>query len=240
MQRISIAAAASLFLTFTISTATLAQEYTDGRSVVQASYEKTGGVAWSDVKTLVQTTSVAINTPQGDISGSGRMTFLYPGYMHARMVFDIEDDAGLPMGAMTQVMTPDSGYAQSDMGRQELPGAQAPNSPNEDGELLKNDSAEVSLESYDLNGEDVYRVVYATESDTTTNYYDKETLYKVATEVNTPQGPIWVHYDDYREVGGLLLPHKITQEMAAGMRQILTINSIEVNPEIDQETLFGM
>jgi hypothetical protein len=215
-----------------------AQDFTDARTLVAASYENSGGAKWDAVKTMVQSTTMTIKAPQGDLTGSAKMTFLFPGYLHVRMLLDIDDDSGMPM-TITQVMMPDSGYAQSSQGSQSLPGGQAPDSPNEDSELLAEDGPNLSLEKSDLNGKAVYKVTAATDEDTTSNYYDFESLLKVAKEVPTPAGSAWIYYDDYLEVDGLMLPHKITQEAFGGMTQVMTIRSIEINPEVDRADLFG-
>jgi hypothetical protein len=232
------AAAVSVTLSATVPVGVSAQDFTDARDLVAASYENSGGAKWDAVKTMVQSSTMTINAPQGDLTGSAKMTFLFPGYLHVRMLLDIDDDSGMPMG-ITQVMMPDSGYAQSAQGTQSLPGGQAPDSPNEDADLLAEDGPNLSLEKADLNGNAVYKVTVETEDDTTSNYYDFESLLKVAKEVPTPAGAAWIYYDDYKDVDGLMLPHKITQEAFGGMTQVMTIRSIELNPEIDKAALFG-
>jgi len=87
-----------------------AQEYTDARAVVAASYENTGGVEWDAITTMIQSSNLKLVTPQGDMEGFSTMTFVFPGYLHMSMMLDV--GAALPM-TITQVMMPDSGYAES-------------------------------------------------------------------------------------------------------------------------------
>lgn len=213
-----------------------AQDYTDARAVVEASYENTGGVQWDAIKTMTQSSTLTITTPQGDMEGSAMMTFLFPGYLHMNMMIDVDDT--LPM-TITQVMMPDSGYAESPQGSTPLPGGQAPESPNEDLALLADDGPTLSLEKTELNGKPVYKVTAELEEGVSSSYYDVESLLKVAKEVPTPAGTAWIYYDDYKSVQGVMLPHKITQEAFGGMKQVMSVGKIQINPEIDRASLFG-
>lgn len=216
-----------------------AQEYTDARSVVQAVYEKTGGEKWKSVESMVMSSSMSIDSPQGEMMGTAKLTFVYPGFMHATILLDVDDGSGMPMGPVTQVMTPDTGYVQTDQGTQPLPAGNGPKAASDELDMLRADGPELSMESAELDGKQVYKVTATADGDTNVFYYEKGTLKKLAKEAQTPGGSTWIRYDDYQDVNGLMLAHKMTQDMAGGMKQVLTMKKIEINPDIDKVKLFG-
>jgi hypothetical protein len=228
---------AVLALFFTVNAT--AQDFTDAHALVKAAYEKSGGDKWKSVESMVMSSSMTIDSPQGEMMGTAKLTFLYPGYMHARILLDMDDGSGMPMGPITQVMTPDSGYVQMDQGTQALPGGGAPDAASDELEMLQDEGPMLSMEIYELNGTEVYKVTATTDEETTSHYYDKTTLMKVAKATDTPAGTNWTYYDDYKDVDGLMVAYKMTQNMMGGMKQVLTMKSIEVNAELDRAKLFG-
>lgn len=218
-----------------------AQDFEDARALVKASYEKTGGEKWKTVETMIMSTTMSMNTPQGDIFGTTKITFKYPGYTHVKVLLDIPEEMGGPPGGMTQtsVMRPDTTLVVSDMaGTQGAPGGQGPKGPSEELALLSDESVELSMEEGELEGAQVYIVSSSVDGVSNKYYYDTTTLYRVARGVDTGQGQAMVYFGDYREVDGLMLPFEQRQSMM-GMSQTMNVKSIEVNPTID-DTIFDI
>lgn len=236
LKRISLLTGA-VALVFTLSAN--GQEYTDARTLVEAAFEKAGGTKWESVESMVMSSSMSIDSPQGEMMGTAKLTFVYPGYLHARILLDVDDGSGMPMGPITQVMTPDTGYVQTDQGTQSMPGGNGPKSASDEMYMLRDGGPELALETTDLNGAQVYKVTAKEDDETSMHYYAMDSLVKLAKEVQTPGGSTWIHYDDYRDLDGIMVPHKMTQDMAGGMKQILTMKSIEVNSGVDKNKLFG-
>lgn len=228
-----------LAVSFAILQGAAAQDYTDARELVKASYEKSGGDKWKTVESMVMSSNMTIDSPQGEMAGSAKLTFLFPGYMHARILLDIDDGTGMPMGPITQVMTPDTGYVHTDQGSQGLPGGNGPDSATDEIDLLADGGPELSLEKSELDGKEVYKVTAVADDETSAYYYDIETLQRVAKEVQTPGGSNWIRYSDFKDLNGLLVPHKQVQDLVGGMKQTLTMKTIEINSDIDREGLFG-
>lgn len=68
-----------------------------------------------------------------------------------------------------------------------------------------------------------------------TQFYSKETGYLVrsSTTMTTQMGdvPVEAYYEDYREVGGIVLPHKVTQKVSV-QEVVITFESIEHNVDL--------
>lgn len=84
-----------------------------------------------------------------------------------------------------------------------------------------------------------YKVVLApTVGDSQTAYYAKETglLLRTDTVIKGPMGAISIeqYEEDYKEVDGVRIAHKITQKFPMGT-QIITVNSIENNVEMPKD-----
>lgn len=91
------------------------------------------------------------------------------------------------------------------------------------------------IETFD--GKDSYRIKFTLPNKKSfTRYYDVQSglLVRAVTSIDTPQGSFsqTTIYDDYKEVGGVKFPFKMTQGMA-GQNVTLDITSIEVNKNLD-------
>ncbi|MBL6446363.1 insulinase family protein [Fulvivirga sp. 29W222] len=73
-----------------------------------------------------------------------------------------------------------------------------------------------------------------------TQYYDTESGFKIRqTRVaKTTQGevPMSTDYSEYKEVDGIYFPHLIVQPMGGGMKMNIKTESIEINPDISDDT----
>ncbi len=213
----------------------VAQDFSDARDLIKASYEKTGGDKWKTVETMAMSSTMSIETPQGDLFGTMKFAFKYPGYSHMKLFLDIPEEMGGPPGGMTQVnlMRPDTTIMSSDMApTQGTKGGQGPEAANEELSMLNNEALTLSMEKGELDDTPVYIVTSTKDSTASRLYYDSESLYRIARGVDTPQGEAMVYYEDYREVDGLMLPHVQRQSMM-GMNQTMKIKSYEINAAID-------
>lgn len=89
----------------------------------------------------------------------------------------------------------------------------------------------------DVEGKPCYKVVLTPgEGNPLTNYYDKKSHLLIKTEfmMKTQMGtmPIVIHLDDYKSVDGVLLPHKIRQEVGTIQKVNIVTESIEHNVEM--------
>lgn len=88
----------------------------------------------------------------------------------------------------------------------------------------------------DFEGEPCYKVIMATaEGDKETWYFSKDTGLQrgVETEIDSPMGklPLKALFAEYKEVDGVLYPHKITQSFS-GQEVSLLVESIQVNADL--------
>jgi len=70
---------------------------------------------------------------------------------------------------------------------------------------------------------------------------DEETYFIVMrvearTSAGGQQRQIITHYDDFRPVEGVLLPHRVTLKVDGRVQQEMTMERIEANPELTEET----
>lgn len=100
--------------------------------------------------------------------------------------------------------------------------------------------AEEKVEVETVEGRACYKVVLAPKdgSDPIVRYYDRDSgfLVKIVMSMKSPQGEVTIESlpSDYRQVGELLIPHKVVQRVM-GNEIVTTFTRIENNPEIPAE-----
>lgn len=77
-----------------------------------------------------------------------------------------------------------------------------------------------------------------------TYYFDKENFVPIMQETTLPSGPqagmvVQTIFSDYQELGAIFYPYSMTVKYNGQTAQTITIESIEVNPEID-DAIFKM
>jgi hypothetical protein len=93
--------------------------------------------------------------------------------------------------------------------------------------------------SESVNGHDCYKVLLSPkEGKPVTEFYDKKSglIVKSMATRTTPMGDITaeIFLDDYRDEGGVLMPHKLTNKLA--MQQfVITVQSVEVNANLPKD-----
>ena len=94
----------------------------------------------------------------------------------------------------------------------------------------------------DVDGEKCYKLkVVRNSGDEQFEYYsvDSGLQKKTETTAQTPMGPInlEVSVSDYKEVDGIMFPHKMTQKFVdQGMTMEMSMDKIAINPEFEEDT----
>lgn len=100
-----------------------------------------------------------------------------------------------------------------------------------------------------MEGTDTYKVKLVkepltidgqTKEDVSYYYFDAENYVPIAVESEVHMGPMkgqtqLVTYSDYQEVDGLYFPFSMTQGLKGGQSQPITMESIELNPTMDDK-----
>jgi len=203
----------------------------DGRDVIAAAYEATGGDAWRAVSSMVTSNDISILTPQGELAGSGVMSIRFPGYMHAAMNLEFEDPSAPAVGEMTQVITPDTAYMQMAQGTQPLPKGTGPKFASRELELLEKVDATFELVVEDIDGVNTYVVTVTDEDEVVVVHYDTETLLRTKSIEMTRGVEVSSEYGNYKEVDGKLIPHRVKRS-GGGQSQTIRTRSVEINKDV--------
>ena len=230
----------ALVLALATSLGALAQPaYTTAEAVLEANIEATGGrTAWSQVESIHLTQQIATELPEGLLLMTSDAWVIFPTHFFVTTE-QTEAAEGMPPMNSTIYVSPEGGFMESAMGRQEfqepppeLAGQQR--AAKEEIALLDDAELELTLVA-DTTFEDAAAHVVAL-PDGSKRYYDAQTLLLLAVEASSPMGQVLRRVTDYREVDGLKFGY--TQEVEfGGMRQSVTIDSIEINPDISPDQL---
>ncbi len=92
----------------------------------------------------------------------------------------------------------------------------------------------------DVNGKPAYKVLFTPkEGNPETRYYDKDSglLVKVEQVVPSPMGqiPAVSMPTDYRDVGGVKIPHKVEETIAGQVKILATLDKVEHNADVPAE-----
>lgn len=91
-----------------------------------------------------------------------------------------------------------------------------------------------------VEGKDAYVVeVTLPTGKSSTQYFDVESGLKVRESqvAQTPQGEMVIASDikNYKEFGGLLFPSELTRPLGPGAKMVITVDSVEINPEVSND-----
>lgn len=214
-------------------------------------FENTGGVeAWNNLNAIQMNASV--NSPQAgeipltiynDKSGCSFVKISVQGNEMMQIAFDGE--TGWRWNMMGQVAEKIENETIENMKRavKEFPDPFL--NYKEKGykiELLENETIEgsecfkikITKETMLVEGEEVENVSYY--------YFDTENFVPILQETEIKQGQAkgmisQVFYSDYQEVDGMYFPFSMIQGAKGYPGQTITINSIDINPEIDKSIL---
>ena len=136
-----------------------------------------------------------------------------------------------PMGSQKQVLDGDSGYSlaggqKTDMTEDQVKEAQVESSPFPEINYL---NSGVTLEKIEVvDGQKAYKIKV---DDKNTSYYSVDTGLKIMETKSGPQGTQSTYYEDYKEVGGVMFPFKISQTF--GPRKIaFVVKDLKVNENV--------
>ncbi|MBC3845916.1 insulinase family protein [Winogradskyella echinorum] len=133
-----------------------------------------------------------------------------------------------PMGAQKQVLDGSAGYSSAggqkvEMTEDQVKAAQLESSPFPEINYLNGGATLEKIEVFD--GQKAYKV---NAGENTSIYYSVETGLKIAEVKSSPAGSQTMFFEDYKEVGGILFPFKLSQTF--GPRKIaFIIKDLKVN-----------
>lgn len=133
-----------------------------------------------------------------------------------------------PMGSQKQVLDGSAGYSsaggqKTDMTEDQVKAAQLESSPFPEINYLNGGATLEKIEVFD--GQKAYKVIAG---ENTSIYYSVDTGLKIAEVKSTPAGSQTMFFEDYKEVGGIMFPFKLSQTF--GPRKIaFIIKDLKVN-----------
>lgn len=192
----------SLLGVFSMPIDTFAQPFANGKAVLQAAYEKTGGAKWDSVKTSRIITNVEIVFDGGAAQGTSTETSKYPNYQHTDQTMNSDDGSFHSV----QVVTPDKAWYVSDEDEGEFPTRAIPSASAEKS-LLQTEGNTYELSETTFNGKNVYAIKVSGKA-SMTRYYSKETLFLEGILSPSDNGDATIKMSDYRNVNGIWVWHK--------------------------------
>lgn len=220
-------------LAFLLLAATSMAQPTTPQEVLEGHVAATGGTeAWSSVGTIVASGSRALDMPMGKMSGSFEQLQQFPGF--GRTISVTES----PMGSMRQEVleTPDGAWTlvrgtwqdREDSDPLSLAG------PKTELALLGMDSGTFGpLTSDELNGTPVWVISFSVGDTEYARHYRKSDLLLHS----SVRDGLSTHYDDYREVEGLLIPHKTVAEGLARVNRNGNVEEMNITIESTVENI---
>lgn len=205
-----------------------------GQKLMQLALKAHGGDAVLKVNAVKIKQTIAI---QG-MTLNSTMTAIYPGKIHVLMT--------MPQGSMEQVYNGEKAWMKMGENVQVLPAEDFKESISHDFFYLfkafRDGKATVQLGEPEIVGETKADVVYAAVDGVNIKIYlfpEDHRLAGMKYQGKTQMGPaeMFSRYSEYKEVGGVLYPHKA--EIQAGGQDYLsiTVEQLTLNPDMD-ESLF--
>jgi zinc protease len=198
-----------------------------------------GGALVDTIHSFRATGTAVQKTPQGDMQIQLTSTFVYPG--------SLRQELKLPFGTVVMVLTPEGGFADTPQGVMDLPESQRENvekSARRSPLMLlraRNDPDFVATVagSAEVDGTPVELVQVEQEGDVTTLGIDPTTgrllqvSYQGTSGMGGAPGEVTQTFSDFREVDGLTYPFSVVGSFNGEQSMSLSIDSIEVDPEIE-------
>ena len=205
-------------------------------------YEAIGGKeAWKALRTIRQ-----IGTLQmGPMEAPFKLTSAHPNKM--RMEFEMQGMTGIQAfdGEQGWMVMPFTGSSEPQPMPQEMIDMMASDLDIE-GVLIDYEEKGHQLELVgreEIEGTEAYRLKLTMKSGQAIDFFlDAEYFIPIATRAkNTVQGmelEVETTISDYKEVGGLMIPHSISSKTGMG-DQVLSVDKVEIGLEVD-ESIFAM
>lgn len=222
-----------------LGTGSAAAQYTTPQEVLEANIEATGGrTAWENIESLHLSQEIITELPQGLLTMASEAWIIFPGYVYATTEQTSEME-GMPAMNTTIYVTPEGGWMDTPMGRQDAPAEvrDQNRSAKEEIALLAAEAPALALlDEQSIDDRPAYVIQVGGETGMK-RFYDKETLLLVAVEQDSQMGPMMRRVSDYKEVDGLTFGHTQEMDMGGQMRQSVIISAIDINPAISPEEL---
>lgn len=208
-----------------------------GLALMEKAAAFAGGRANIDaINAVVRVGQMVLKTPQGDMQADVRLLTQYPLSTRTEMT--------LPMGVITQVVTPDAAFMLSPMGSQDIPGSQRDamlsDAKTEYLAILKNlgnpQYTFVAAGTEKIGDVDAQIVEINAGGSRTKWYLDPATgrLLRSVTRSGGPMpGDVATEFSAWRNFGPLNLPTASTMTRDGQPMASVTLTNIEVNPVVD-------
>ncbi|MBI3004917.1 MAG: insulinase family protein [Ignavibacteriales bacterium] len=212
-----------------------------GKEVLKKSLAAFGGGRVLAMKDMAQSSQMTMNTPMGEMSMEASMTWVAPNKVAQTMKTQ--------MGEMASAFDGEKGWMKSPMGTQDLPASQKEEltkqiAINVYTVLRSIDNAEYVVQYLkdDKVNDKPAQVVFVKHNPTNSTlrlFIDPQTslVVKRVYRGRTMQGPADTEemISDYRDVSGVMVPHKI-ESFANGQKQSQSIvNSVKINSGVSED-----
>jgi predicted Zn-dependent peptidase/outer membrane lipoprotein-sorting protein len=213
-----------------------------GKEILQKTLAAIGGKAVLGIKDVVDTRSMTVNTPQGEMKMDVEMAYLEPNRVSQKIK--------LPFGEMAMVFDGTKGWVKSPMGVQDMPGSQIDELKHQlAGDINRvlqhfeqPDYAVQYLKDETVSGKTM-QVVFVAHTPTNSKmrfFIDPQTnlVAKKMSRGNTAKGPADVEeiYEDYRVVDGVQVPFKMAAYAGGEKTLDITINTMKINSGVKEDT----
>ena len=208
-----------------------------GLALMEKAVAFAGGRANIDaINAVLRTGQMVLKTPQGDMQADVKLLTLYPLSTRTEMT--------LPMGVITQVVTPEAAFMLSPMGSQDIPGSQRDamlaDAKGEYLAVLKNIGSPkytfVAAGSEKIGDVEAQIVAINADGASTKWYLDPATgrlLRSVSRSGGPMPGDVVTEYSEWRNFGALNLPTASSMTRDGQPMASVTLANIEVNPAVD-------
>lgn len=208
-----------------------------GLALMEKAAAFAGGRANIDaISAVLRVGQMVLNTPQGEMQADVKLLTQYPLATRTEMT--------LPMGVITQVVTPEAAFMVSPMGSQDIPGSQRDamlsDAKTEFLAVLKNlGNAQytfVAAGSEKIGDVDAQIVEINADGASTKWYLDPATgrLLRSVTRSGGPMpGDVVTEFSEWRNFGALTLPTASSMTRNGQPMASITLTNIEVNPAVD-------
>jgi zinc protease len=239
-MRFALAAVAMLSTAMIPQLCTAQEDLPTADEVIAKFIEKTGGIdKYKAIKSMSQ--SGTISLPAAGLSGTMKMMAAAPNKILVKVSLPGAGDE--KSGSDGETVWSDSTMT----GRRILSGKEREQILLEADFRRLYDPASVyeSLKvvgTDEVEGEKCYKVEVVKKSgDKQFDYYSAESGLQLKADIKTqsPMGALNIetYIEDYKDVGGILMPHKMTQKFVDnGMEMQVEMSEIKINPDLEEDT----
>lgn len=228
-----------LFLAFVFSQNVAAQtsrtfQLRTSQDVMMAHIEITGGEeAWKAIQAMRWEADMSTILDTVQLFGKRITVSQYPGYRYTEQT--------VMNGQIEQkwkvVYTPTEAWMQTPDGKEVMPLENNPSFQGAKEEITILADPDYQIDPYEKGiweYKQVYIVTIRHQGETYKRFYNRSTLMLMRVETTKPDGSVYIiSYSDYRAVGKVLAPFRIEVQPPNMSKQVFSLNSMELNPEVD-------